>query len=344
MSNPIIDKLIDRRDLSRREATSLMRSMMSGDIEEAPIAAALTALRLKGETVDEIAGFVTAMRERVVPVTPKAEGVVDTCGTGGDARQTFNISTTTAFVAAAMGIPVAKHGNRSVSSKCGSCDVLEALGVAIDFDPNTLADLIDSVGLAFMFAPAHHPAMQYVAPVRKKLGFRTVFNLLGPIVNPAGVRRQLVGVYDPGLTEVVAKVLRALGSERVFVVHGRDGADEVSITGETIVSFLDGGHIHTMTFTPEDAGIERASLEDIRGGSFDENARHVNDVLTGKPGPRRDVVVLNAAFVAVVASRVRHLDQGVEAAREAIDSGRALAVLNRLREASAVLKLSTHNE
>lgn len=332
-----LTRLVDGEDLTRSEARSLMHSMMTGDVSQPQAAAILTALRMKGETVDELTGFVSAMRERVIPVSPDRDDVIDTCGTGGDGRHTFNISTATALVAAAMGVPVAKHGNRALSSRCGSADVLEALDVNINLQPNQVARLIDDVGIGFLFAPVHHPAMKYVAPVRKDLGIRTIFNLIGPLVNPAGVKRQLVGVFRDDLTDVVARVLKALGSEKVFVVHGRDGTDEVSITGETVASYLDKGHVHTMTFKPEDAELDRADISQIAGGDAKENAGHILDILEGKKGARRDAVLLNAAFVAVLADRAKSLVAGARLAREAIDSGRALDVLIALRDASRAL-------
>ena len=337
-----LSKLINREDLTRGEAETLMRSMMSGDTSHTQAAALLTALRIKGESVDEITGFVSAMREKTVRVVPHQDGVIDTCGTGGDSQQTFNISTATALVAAAMGIPVAKHGNRAVSSRCGSADVLEALGVIIKLGPDKVAKLVDEVGIGFLFAPEHHPAMKHVAPVRKELGIRTVFNLIGPMANPANVKRQLIGVFDGNLTTTVCEVLRALGSEKVFVVHGQDGTDEVSITGETTVSYLEHGHIHTMTFTPEDAELDRADISDLSGGSAEENAKHIIDIFEGKKGARRDAVVLNAAFVAVLADRAKSLVEGARLAEEVIDSGKALALLSDLRDASQALGNGGH--
>lgn len=332
-----LTKLVDQEDLTRGEAESLMKSIMAGDLSTTHVASVLTALRIKGESVDEITGFVSAMREKTIRVSPKRDGVIDTCGTGGDTRHTFNISTATALVSAAMGVPVAKHGNRAVSSRCGSADVLEALGVHIDLEPDAVAQLIDDVGIGFLFAPHHHPAMKHVAPVRKDLGIRTIFNLLGPMVNPAGVRRQLIGVFRADLCETVAKVLGALGSEKVFVVHGRDGTDEVSITGETIVSYLEHGHVHTMTFTPEDAELERFDLSRLDGGTAEENATHILDILSGKNGAKSNAVILNAAFVAILADRAKNLVEGAEIARRTIDSGAALETLNRLKEASQAM-------
>lgn len=335
--NGTLQKLIDRNDLTGDEAAALMTSMMSGALSPAQIAAVLTALRMKGETVGEITGFAEAMREKAVRVDTQRSDLVDTCGTGGDSQHTFNVSTATAIVAAAMGIPVAKHGNRAVSSRCGSADVLEELGVKIDLEAEAIGELIDRVGIGFLFAPAHHPAMKNVGPVRKELGVRTVFNLLGPLTNPAPVRRQLVGVFRSDLTEKVARAFQALGSEKVFVVHGADGTDEVSVTGETIVSVLENGGVRTTVFRPEDAGVPRATLGEIRGGTSQDNACHLLDVLRGRHGPRRDAVVLNAAFVAVVADRARSIAQGARLASDAIDSGAAKDVLDKFRKTSHAL-------
>jgi anthranilate phosphoribosyltransferase len=339
-----IEKLLRREDLSQDEATTLMGSVMSGELSQVQIAAILTGLRAKGETVEEIAGFVSAMRDHAVTIRPQRNTLVDTCGTGGDGSHTFNISTATALVAAGAGAAVAKHGNRAVSSRCGSADVLEALGVSIDVAPGSVAELIDTVGFGFMFAPHHHPAMKHVAPVRRELGIRTVFNLLGPMTNPAGVKRQLVGVFDSSLTEVVAEVLRSLGSERVYVVHGADGSDEVSIGGETTVSFLDeAGGIRTFQFNPESVGIERADTAELAGGDAAHNAGIVETILGGAPGPRRDAVVLNAAFVIDAAGIASTIEEGVAVARESIDSGAALRVLNELRRTSALLARKAAN-
>ncbi len=334
MEASILEKLIRRENLSAEEASGLMNDIMTGRMAEAPMAAVLTALRMKGETVEEIAGFASAMRDNAVRITPKRERLVDTCGTGGDVRHTFNISTAAALVSAAMGIPVAKHGNRAVSSSCGSADVLEALGVNIHLPPAAVSRLIEQVGIGFLFAPHHHPAMKHAAPVRKQMGVRTIFNLLGPLTNPAGVRRQLIGVFDRDLTEVLCRVLRALGSEKAFVVHGMDGTDEVSLSGETRVSVLDGGEVRTFRFAPEDAGISRASLAEISGGSPEENAAHVRDIFNGAAGPRRDAVLLNAGFVAILGDRAGNPAEGVRMARRAVESGAARELLDRLCRAS----------
>jgi anthranilate phosphoribosyltransferase len=335
MTTATLGKLLRREDLKNSEAHDLMSAIMAGELSGAEIGAVLVALRMKGETVTEIAGFAAAMREKAVPISPGREGLVDTCGTGGDSRQTFNISTATALVAAAMGVPVAKHGNRAVSSSCGSADVLEALGVRIELEPEEVAGLIDEVGIGFLFAPRHHPAMKHAAPVRKQLGIRTVFNLLGPLTNPAGVKRQLLGVFAPDLTEPVCRVLGDLGAERAFVVHGRDGTDEVSIAGETVVSEWSDGRVRTYEFTPEDAGLRRAGLDEIGGGSSAENAAHILHVLNGNGGPRSDAVLLNTGFVAVLGGRAGDVAHGVDLAREAIESGDAQRLLEDLRRASS---------
>jgi anthranilate phosphoribosyltransferase len=334
MTNALLARLVEGEDLSREETHDLMHRIMSGQLQDAQIAAILTALRMKGETVAEIAGFAAAMREKAVPVAAQREGLIDTCGTGGDGRDTFNISTATALVVAAMGIPVAKHGNRAVSSRSGSADVLEALGVNINLDPPRVAALIDQVGIGFLFAPQHHPAMRYAAPARKQLGIRTVFNILGPLTNPAGVRRQLIGVFDRDLTEVLCGVLRELGAQKAFVVHGMDGTDEVSLCGETQISALRDGTVDTYRFTPEDAGLERADLDALAGGSAAENAALITGLLRGTNGPRRDVVLLNAAFAAQLADRAPNTAVGVTLAADAIDTGGAFRLLEALRAAS----------
>jgi len=327
----ILAKLMQRQDLTTTEAHDLMASIMAGALSEAQIAAVLAALGAKGETVAEITGFAAAMREAVVPVTTRRTGLVDTCGTGGDGLGTFNISTATALVAAGMGIPVAKHGNRAVSSKCGSADVLEELGVNVDLGPTEVADLVDEIGIGFLFAPNHHPAMRHAAPVRRQLGVRTVFNVLGPLTNPAGVRRQLLGVFRPDLTERLARVLGELGSVRAFVVHGADGGDEVSLAGPTRVSDLAGGEVRTYDVTPEDLGLTRSPVTALAGGDAATNAAIIAGVLAGETGPARDAVLLNAGFVAVAADRAGEPAEGVRLAAAAIDDGRAQATLAALR-------------
>ncbi len=334
MIGQALEKLLQNEDLTRQEATELMSEIASGKVPPVRIAALLTALRMKGETVAEIAGFASSMREFAVRITPATEGLIDTCGTGGDAKGTFNISTATALVAAAMDIPIAKHGNRAVSSQCGSADVLEALDVNLDLAPAQVAELIDRVGIGFLFAPVHHPAMRHVAPVRKELGMRTIFNVLGPLTNPAGVKRQLLGVFAEHLAEVMCRVLGELGAEKAFVVHGADGNDELSITGETTVAALDAGQILCYRFSPEQAGLERAEAETLAGGSAEENAGLIREILDGVEGPRTDAVLLNAGFVAVLADRAATPEAGVALARETINSGHARRLLQQLREHS----------
>lgn len=326
----ILEQLLRGDDLTQTQAHAVMQAIMSGTLGEAQISALLIALRTKGEGIAEIAGFAAAMREAAVKISPAVEGAVDTCGTGGDGRHTFNVSTATALLTAALGIPVAKHGNRAVSSRCGSADLLEALGVNVNLSPAAVTKSIETVGIGFLFAPHHHPAMKYAAPVRKQLGVRTVFNILGPLTNPAGVKRQLLGVYREDLTEPLAHVLKALGSERAFVVHGLDGTDEVSISGETLVSALAGGQVHTFRFTPEEAGLARADLDQIAGGAAEENAAHLRALFAGQAGARRDATLLNTGFVVHLAGRATDVRAGVVLAAEAIDDGRASALLDNL--------------
>jgi anthranilate phosphoribosyltransferase len=333
----VLNKLVRRGDLTRTESQALMGAIMSGELSDVQVAGVLVALRAKGETVEEITGFAQAMREHLVPVALRSNGAIDTCGTGGDGRGTFNISTAAALVTASMGITVAKHGNRAVSSQCGSADVLEALGVNISLSPEAVSRLIDRVGIGFLFAPRHHPAMKYAAAARRGLGLRTVFNLLGPLTNPAGVKRQLVGVYEPALTETVARVLQALGSERVYAVHGMDGSDEVSVTAPTRVTELANGAVRTFEFDPATVGVGPTAAEAILGGSAAENAATIEAVLSGAAGPHRDAVVVNAAFAAMAAGRAADAREGAAMATAAIDSGRARDKLESLRRVSGEL-------
>jgi anthranilate phosphoribosyltransferase len=330
----LLEKLTRREDLGRDQAREVMRSIMSGALSDPQVAAILIALRTKGETVEEITGFVSAMREKSVTIPLRSENAVDTCGTGGDAPSTFNISTATAFVAAGMGVTVAKHGNRAVSSSCGSADVLETLGVNIGLTPAQGASVIEQTGIGFLFAPSYHPAMKHAAPARRELGMRTVFNVLGPLTNPAGVKRQLVGVYNPELTETVARVLGALGSTRVYAVHGEDGSDEVSICGTTRVSELKDGEVRTYEFDPRSLGMMLAIPGQITGGTPEENASLLQGVLDGRKGPRRDVVVLNAAFTAMVAGQADSVEEGIARANQSINSGAAARKLDKLRSVS----------
>jgi len=328
-----IKTLVDGRDLTSEAAHAAMMQVMAGEAGPAQISAFAVALRMKGETPDEVAGCARAMRAHATPATPSREGLVDTCGTGGDGSDTFNISTSAALVAAAAGVPIAKHGNRAMSSRCGSADVLEALGVRIDLPPADIADCIDEVGFGFMFAQAHHPAMRHVAPVRRELGIRTVFNLLGPLTNPAGARRQVLGVYSEGLVEPIARVLAKLGAEHAMVVHGFGGLDELTPTGENLVSEVRDGEVRTYTLDPAplSTGPGPGSPDDLRcGGDPAQNAAVILTVFDGEKGPRRDAVILNAAAALVCGGVVPELEDAIDAAVEAIDTGAALAKLEEL--------------
>jgi anthranilate synthase/phosphoribosyltransferase len=331
-----IAKVMERQDLTEVEAEAAMTQIMEGQATPAQIGAFLTALRMKGESVAEIAGCARAMRRSAVPVHPsRAQLVVDTCGTGGDGSGTFNISTTAAFVVAGAGQPVAKHGNRSVSSRCGSADVLEALGVNLELTPDQVAACVDEVGIGFLFAPKLHPAMKHAIGPRRELGVRTIFNLLGPLTNPAGAPAQVMGVYDPAWTEPLAQVLGALGSQAAFVVHGADGLDELSTTGPNRVSALRDGRVETITLDPADLGFARASAADLGGGSAEENAAITRGILSGTlNGARRDVVVLNAAAALVAGGQSKTLREGIRQAKHSLDSGAALQALDHLIEFS----------
>jgi anthranilate phosphoribosyltransferase len=317
--------------LEAPEARAAFETIMDGGAAPAQLAGFLVALRIRGETVGEIAAFARVMRERATPLQVDPDGLVDTCGTGGDGSGSFNISTLAAIVAAAAGVRVAKHGNRAVSSRCGSADLLQGLGVRVDVPVATIERSIRSVGLGFLFAPSLHGAMKHAVPVRRELGVRTVFNLLGPLTNPARARRQLLGVFDPAWVTPIAEVLRELGSERAMVVHG-GGLDEIAAHAETRVAELDHGSVRTYTVTPEDAGLTRSRPSDIAGGDVEQNVAIARNVLQGAPGPRREVVLLNAAAALRVAERVDDLRDGVDRSARAIDSGAAVAVLDKLRE------------
>jgi anthranilate phosphoribosyltransferase len=289
----------------------------------------LMALRVRGETVEEITGAVTTMRAKMLGVKAPA-GAVDVVGTGGDASGSFNISTCAAFIVAGAGVPVAKHGNRALSSKSGAADVLQALGVNIDLDANRVGRCIRDAGIGFMFAPAHHPAMKNVGPTRVELGTRTIFNLLGPLSNPASVKRQMIGTFSKQWIEPMAQVLKNLGSESIWVVHGSDGLDEITTAGPTSVAALENGTIRTFEVTPEDAGLSRVGPETLRGGDAEQNARSLLDVLKGKPGPFRDVAILNAAAALIVAGKAKDLRQGATIAAKSVESGEAEGRLDRL--------------
>jgi anthranilate phosphoribosyltransferase len=323
-------QLLDGRDLSRAEARRVMGQIMSGDATPAQIGGFLVALRLKGETADEIAGCAEAMRDHVLPVHPAREDLVDTAGTGGDGGKTFNISTAAALVAAAAGAGVAKHGNRSISSQSGSADVLEALGFELELPPERIAQSIDELGFGFMFAPTHHPSMKHAAPVRRELAARTVFNVLGPLTNPAGARAQIVGVYSPLLVEVIAEVLATLGAHRAFVVHGAGGIDELSPAGSNLVSEVVEGKVTQREIDPLELGVERCDPDELRGGTAEENAVSIREVFAGARGGRRSAILLNAAGAIAAGGHAADLREGLELAREALDSGAAPARLEEL--------------
>lgn len=326
-----LNRLLAREDLSRAEMLALMRTLMSGELEPAQIAAAVIALRCKGETVTEIAAAAEVMRELSARVVVAGHThLIDTCGTGGDALHTFNVSTTSAFVAAACGARVAKHGGRAVSSGSGSADVLEHLGVNLHVGPERVGQLIDAVGVGFLFAPNHHSAMKYAAPVRKALGVRTIFNVLGPLTNPAGAPNQLLGVFSRTLTRTLAEVLQMLGSHHVMVVHGADGLDEITLSGETFVCELNGGVISEYTLTPEQFGIPRSDLTALRVDGATQSAHVLREVLSGKPGPAADIVALNAGAAVYVAGVADSIEDGVVRARRALADGSAAARLAAL--------------
>ncbi len=329
MIQDVIQQLLAGNDLERDTARAVMDQIMSGDATDAQIGGFLIALRCKGETVDEIAGFAQVMREKATPIEG-GTSTVDTCGTGGDGSGTFNISTTVAFVAAGAGLTVAKHGNRAMSSQCGSADVLQALGVNVEASSEQVSRCLEQAGIGFLFAPMLHGAMKHAIGPRKELGTRTVFNVLGPLTNPAGARRQLLGVYDAALTEKLAGVLGALGSERAFVVHGSDGLDEITSTGPSTVTELNHGKLETFEVQPSDFGFEVATAADLKGGSAAENAGILSSVLDGDQGAAREIVIMNAAAAVAAGGLADDLKQGASVAAEAIDSGKAKAALETL--------------
>jgi anthranilate phosphoribosyltransferase len=333
----LLSRLIGRQDLSRAEAEALFDRIMDGEVGAAQQAAVLVALASKGETPDEIAGAASAMRRRALRIPHGVANVLDTCGTGGDGKGTANVSTAAALLAAAGGASVAKHGNRSVSSRAGSADVLQALGVGIELPPEDLGRCLEEVGIAFLFAPALHPAMKAVMPVRRELAVRTVFNVLGPLTNPAGATRQLLGVYSPALVEPVAAVLRELGAEHALVVHGLDGLDEITTTAPTLVCEVTGEGVRRFELEPEQAGLPRRTLGELRGGDAAENAALLRRVLEGEPGPLAEIAVLNAGAALYVAGRASDLRDGVEQARALQRSGAAARKLDQLGEVSRAL-------
>ena len=333
MIKEAIEKLINGEDLSREEAAAVMEEIMTGQATPAQFGAFVVGLRLKGETVDELSGLARVMRAKALRV--EFDGpMVDTCGTGGDDLGTFNISTVAAFVVAGAGLTVAKHGNRAMSSHCGSADILEKYGVKIDLGPQGVKRCMEEVGIGFMFAPAFHPAMKFAVQPRREIGVRTVFNILGPLTNPARAQAQVLGVAAEPLGEKMIQVLQGLGSERAMVVHGEDGLDEISIIARTHIWELRDAGIKDYWVSPEELGLETAPLEALKGGSVEENTAIMVEILKGAPGPRREVVVANAAGGIVVGGKARDLREGVKLARESIDGGRALNKLNRLAEVS----------
>lgn len=346
MIREAIAKVVNFENLTEKEAIEVMTEIMSGQATESQISSYITALRMKGETVEEITGSAKVMREFSEKIEVKGphisidrdeinidwETIVDTCGTGGDKTHTFNISTCCAFVVAACGIVVAKHGNRAVSSKCGSADVIEALGITLDLPIAKVEECLNTIGIGFLYAPAFHSAMKYAINPRRQIGIRTIFNLLGPLTNPARATAQVIGVYDGNLTEKIANVLKKLGSKHSFVIYGQDCMDEVSITSPTKVSELYKDEIKTYTIRPEDFGFKSASLEDIKGGDAQENAQIIISILKGEKGPRRDIVVLNSSIALVASDKAKDFKEGIKIAEDAIDSGRALKKLELLKE------------
>ncbi len=327
--------VVEGKDLSVSKMQAVMDEIMTGRATDAQIGALLVALRMKGETVDEILGAARVMREkaqRISPMLQHADVLVDIVGTGGDQAETFNVSTTCAFVVAGAGLKVAKHGNRSVSSRSGSADLLERLGVRLDVPPNIVERCIEEAGLGFLFAPALHPAMKNVIGPRKEMGIRTIFNLLGPLTNPAGAQVELMGIFDPGLCEKMAQVLGQLGAKRAWVVHGEGGMDELSISGPSVVAQWDGQEVKSFEITPSDFSLDTAPLSSIAGGGPDENAKITLSILKGDKGPRRDMVLLNSAAAIFLAGRAGDYKEAKEVASEAIDSGKAMKVLERLIE------------
>jgi anthranilate phosphoribosyltransferase len=334
----LLEKLLRREDLSTDEASAAMDEIMEGRVPPSQIAGLLVALAMKGERPEEIVGFARSMRSRATTLSREYAPVFDTCGTGGDRAHTFNVSTVAALVLAACGVRVAKHGNRAVSSRCGSADLFEALGVNVTAEPPIVERCLQEAGIAFFFAPTFHPSMRHAGPTRRELGLRTAFNLLGPLTNPAGARRQLVGVPRPELTELVARSLALLGTERAWVVHGADGLDEISTGGYTKISQCRDGEVNTFYLHPTDVGVTKSAPGALRGGSADDNAAIARSVLAGEPGPQRDVVLLNAAAALLIEGTVSRIQDGLAMAADVLDNGKAAAVLEDLR------RLSTSSE
>ncbi len=347
MIKEAIGKVVEKKDLTEQEAITVMNEIMNGEATEAQIGAFITALRMKGESVEEITGCARVMREHATPICIVDSGVVDldrddinidretiidTCGTGGDKTNTFNISTASAFAVAGAGLKVAKHGNRSVSSLCGSADVIETLGINLNLPPSEIEKCLNQIGIGFLFAPLLHGAMKYAAGPRKQVGIRTIFNILGPLSNPAKATAQVLGVYSEHLCTVLANVLGNLGVKRAMVVHGQDAIDEISITGPTRVAELKDKQVKTYDLSPEQFGLKSAAMEDIRGGNAQENAQIILNILKGEKGAKRDIVVLNAAAAIYVGGMVKDMSMGIKIASDSIDSGKALEKLELLRE------------
>ncbi len=343
MIKEAIGKIVLKQDLSEVEMIEVMNQIMGGEATPAQVGSFITALRMKGETIEEITGAARVMRDHATPIrvgkaldidreeiNQDRETILDTCGTGGSGTRSFNISTTVAFVVSACGVKVAKHGNRSISSACGSADVLEALGVNLNVTPEQVEACINEIGVGFLFAPALHGAMKHAIGPRREIGIRTIFNILGPLTNPAGADRQVLGVYDEKLVEVMARVLANLGCQRGFVVHGLDGMDEVTLTAPTRIGEIRDGGVTLSTIEPEDFGLRRCAMADLQGGDATVNARIVRDILSGKPGPKRDVVLLNAAYALTASGLVKDVESGLNRARAAIDDGIALNKLQGL--------------
>lgn len=330
----MIEKVAQGKNLTEAEAKSAMGIMLNGEATQAQIGSFLTALRMKGETTDELTGFASVLKDKADTIAPKCGNYVDFVGTGGDRTFTFNISTTGAFVAAGAGAHIAKHGNRSISSKSGAGDVLEALGVNIMAEPRLVEKCVDEVGIGFMFAQSFNKSMRFVGQARNEMGIRTVFNILGPLANPSRAKGMLVGVYSPEITEKIAVVMSRLGVERAFVVSGKDHMDEITTTGATVISEIKDGNVTTYEVTPEEFGLKRTALDDLRGGDGAENAKIAKRILTGEKGPKRDIVLLNAGAALYIAGLADSVKEGILMAEESIDSGNAMRVLQELEEMS----------
>ncbi|MGB9735959.1 MAG: anthranilate phosphoribosyltransferase [bacterium] len=335
MIKEAIEKLVQHISLTENEMETVMNEIMSGNTTDAQIASFITALRMKGETVEEITGAARVMRDKAIKLNTRHSVVVDTCGTGGDKKGTFNVSTAAAFVVAAAGIKVAKHGNRSVSSRSGSADVLEALGININIEPSNSEYMLDKINICFLFAPLYHKATRYALGPRKEIGIRTIFNMLGPLTNPAEARYQLVGVYDEKLTETIAHVLKRLGSVSACVVHGSDGTDEITISGTTTISELKNGEVHTYTFNPEDFGYTISHIENLKGADAQHNAELIKQILSGIKGPMRDMTEINSAFALYIAGAADNIKDAIRMAKDVIDSGSAIKKLKEFVELSA---------